>query len=109
MAEAYAIKTALLEAQSLNDSTTPVHIFTDSMSVLKSLENLTETFTVSRDLKIQECDLGLLCFILPILKPRSEETRGLFWDGLRNFEPQMTKATLELVASTLSKHPSHNV
>ncbi|GBO25999.1 Putative protein in type-1 retrotransposable element R1DM [Araneus ventricosus] len=41
MAEAYAIKTALLEAQSLNDSTTPVHIFTDSMSVLKSLEEAT--------------------------------------------------------------------
>ncbi|GBO07255.1 hypothetical protein AVEN_136289-1 [Araneus ventricosus] len=51
MAEDYAIKTAFLEAQSLNDSTTPVHIFTDSMSVLKSLEVVNDRFQIITDIK----------------------------------------------------------
>ncbi|GBM44731.1 hypothetical protein AVEN_103195-1 [Araneus ventricosus] len=51
MADAYAIKTALLEAQSLNDSTTPVHIFTDSMSVLKSFEVVNDRFQIITDMK----------------------------------------------------------
>ncbi|GBM94680.1 hypothetical protein AVEN_274902-1 [Araneus ventricosus] len=38
MAEAYANKCALMEAQRLNNLTLPIHIFTDSMSFLKSLE-----------------------------------------------------------------------
>ncbi|GBL74115.1 hypothetical protein AVEN_224282-1 [Araneus ventricosus] len=51
MAEAYAIKIALLEAQILNDSTIPVHIFTDSMSVLKSLEAVNDRFQIITDIK----------------------------------------------------------
>ncbi|GBO17770.1 hypothetical protein AVEN_16664-1 [Araneus ventricosus] len=50
-AEAYAIKIALLEAQSLNDSTLPVHIFSDSMSVLKFLEAVNDRFQLITDIK----------------------------------------------------------
>ncbi|GBN42572.1 hypothetical protein AVEN_21403-1, partial [Araneus ventricosus] len=51
MAEAYAIKCALMEAQRLNNLTLPIHIFTDSMSVLKSLEAVNDRFQLIRDIK----------------------------------------------------------
>ncbi|GBL87049.1 hypothetical protein AVEN_218749-1 [Araneus ventricosus] len=51
MAEAYAIKCALMEAQRLNDSTLLIHIFTYSMSVLKSLEAVNDRFQLIRDIK----------------------------------------------------------
>ncbi|GBM48167.1 hypothetical protein AVEN_138299-1 [Araneus ventricosus] len=51
MAEAYAIKCALMEAQRLNNLTLPIHIFTDSMSVLKSLEAVNDRFKLIRDIK----------------------------------------------------------
>ncbi|GBO14133.1 hypothetical protein AVEN_195268-1 [Araneus ventricosus] len=59
MAEAYAIKIAPLEAQSLNDSTIPVHIFTDSMSVLKSLEAVNDRFQIITDINFREFKLFL--------------------------------------------------
>ncbi|GBN22714.1 hypothetical protein AVEN_68050-1 [Araneus ventricosus] len=51
MAEAYAIKCALMEAPRLDNSTLPIQIFTDSMSVLKSLESVNDRFQLIRDIK----------------------------------------------------------
>ncbi|GBM38411.1 hypothetical protein AVEN_260801-1 [Araneus ventricosus] len=47
----YTIKCALMEAQRLNNLTLPIHIFTDSMSVLKSLEAVNDRFQLIRDIK----------------------------------------------------------
>ncbi|GBM25343.1 hypothetical protein AVEN_232473-1 [Araneus ventricosus] len=47
----------------------------------------------------------LLGFSLVILTSRFEATRGLFWDGPRNFEPgQMTRATPELAPPSPNFH-----
>ncbi|GBN61783.1 hypothetical protein AVEN_85525-1 [Araneus ventricosus] len=51
-----------------------------------------------------ECRCAV-CEGLAILMSRSGATRGLFWDGLRNFEPRSDDEDNTLAGSLLSKLP----